>query len=114
MLVYSLSAMGIGWLAISAVRRFEPNRAPEFLLVGGRSRAYSGVIRHWPNVRPQVLAANFRNGQEATRVEDKPEASKHFSTPLLFSIHEAKGLEYENIVLYRFVSNHRVFHRIGI
>lgn len=118
----------------------------------------------------RVLAANFRNGQEATRVanqllkikqrrfgsidresnflvraigddagsvnliddtaaikkdldtrirksnqfavlvmrdEDKVEARKHFSTPLLFSIHEAKGLEYENIVLYRFVSDHR-------
>lgn len=41
------------------------------------------------------------------RDEDKPEAKKHFATPLLFSIHEAKGLEYENIVLYRFVSNHR-------
>ena len=26
---------------------------------------------------------------------------------MLFSIHEAKGLEYENIVLYRFVSDHR-------
>ena len=39
--------------------------------------------------------------------EDKAEARKHFSTPLLFSIHEAKGLEYENIVLYRFVSDHR-------
>jgi len=25
----------------------------------------------------------------------------------LFSIHEAKGLEYENIVLYRFISDHR-------
>ncbi len=41
------------------------------------------------------------------RDEDKAEAKKHFSTPLLFSIHEAKGLEYENIVLYRFVSDHR-------
>ena len=41
------------------------------------------------------------------RDEDKPEARKHFATPLLFSIHEAKGLEYENIVLYRFVSDHR-------
>ena len=39
--------------------------------------------------------------------EDKAEARKVFSTPLLFSIHEAKGLEYENIVLYRFVSEHR-------
>lgn len=118
----------------------------------------------------RVLAANFRNGQEATRVanqllkikqrrfgsidresnylveavgceagavnlladkevlkkdldrqisqstqfavlvmrdEDKAEARRHFSTPLLFSIHEAKGLEYESIVLYHFVSDHR-------
>ena len=39
--------------------------------------------------------------------EDKAAAREYFSTPLLFSIHEAKGLEYENIVLYRFVSGHR-------
>ena len=41
------------------------------------------------------------------RDEDKQDACKYFSTPLLFSIHEAKGLEYENIVLFRFVSGHR-------
>ncbi|MCM8594063.1 ankyrin repeat domain-containing protein [Accumulibacter sp.] len=41
------------------------------------------------------------------RDEDKAEARRHFRTPLLFSIHEAKGLEYENIILYRFVSDHR-------
>lgn len=41
------------------------------------------------------------------RDEDKNEARRHFTTPLLFSIHEAKGLEYENIILYRFVSDHR-------
>jgi len=41
------------------------------------------------------------------RDEDKQDARKYFSSPLLFSIHEAKGLEYENIVLYRFVSGHR-------
>ena len=41
------------------------------------------------------------------RDEDKAEARRHFATPLLFSIHEAKGLEYDNIVLYRFVSDHR-------
>ncbi len=41
------------------------------------------------------------------RDEDKLEARRHFATPLLFSIHEAKGLEYENIILYRFVSDHR-------
>ena len=41
------------------------------------------------------------------RDEDKGEARKFFQTPLIFSIHEAKGLEYENIVLYRFLSDHR-------
>ncbi len=41
------------------------------------------------------------------RDDDKAEARRHFHTPLIFSIHEAKGLEYENIVLYRFVSANR-------
>lgn len=41
------------------------------------------------------------------RDEDKAAARKFFQTPLIFSIHEAKGLEYENIVLYRFLSDHR-------
>ena len=41
------------------------------------------------------------------RDEDKQEARKYFQTPLLFSVHEAKGLEYENVVLFRFVSDHR-------
>lgn len=37
--------------------------------------------------------------------EDKAEARKLFQTPLLFSVQEAKGLEYENIILVNFVSN---------
>jgi len=41
------------------------------------------------------------------RDEDKAAAARHFSTPLIFSVHEAKGLEYEGIVLYRFVSSQR-------
>ncbi len=41
------------------------------------------------------------------REEDKLEARKYFATPLLFSIHEAKGLEYDNIVLFKFVSGYR-------
>ncbi|GAB6183353.1 AAA family ATPase [Thermodesulfovibrio hydrogeniphilus] len=39
------------------------------------------------------------------RDEDKAAARKYFDTPLIFSIHEAKGLEYDNVVLYNFVSN---------
>lgn len=37
--------------------------------------------------------------------EQKAEASQHFRTPLVFSIQEAKGLEYENIILYNFLSS---------
>jgi hypothetical protein len=41
------------------------------------------------------------------RDEDKAEARKQFDTPLIFSVHEAKGLEYDSIVLFRFVSDNR-------
>jgi len=36
--------------------------------------------------------------------EQKNMARKYFTTPLIFSVQEAKGLEYENIILYNFVS----------
>jgi hypothetical protein len=36
--------------------------------------------------------------------EQKIQAKQQFQTPLVFSIQEAKGLEYENIILYNFVS----------
>lgn len=41
------------------------------------------------------------------RDEDKAEARAVFRTPLVFSVHEAKGLEYPSIILYRFVSGQR-------
>lgn len=41
------------------------------------------------------------------REEDKAAARKVFSTPLLFSVQEAKGLEYPNVILYRILSDER-------
>lgn len=38
------------------------------------------------------------------RNEDKPKARELFRTPLLFSVQELKGLEYENVILYNFIS----------
>lgn len=38
--------------------------------------------------------------------EEKQAVKKYFKTPLVFSIHEAKGLEYENIILVNFISNY--------
>jgi hypothetical protein len=40
------------------------------------------------------------------RNEDKVEARRYFQTPLVFSIHEAKGLEYENIILFNIISKY--------
>jgi hypothetical protein len=36
----------------------------------------------------------------------KEETRRFFKTPLVFSIQEAKGLEYDNVILVNFVSNH--------
>jgi hypothetical protein len=38
--------------------------------------------------------------------DDKGKVRKYFKTPLVFSIQEAKGLEYENIILVNFISNY--------
>jgi hypothetical protein len=36
--------------------------------------------------------------------EQKNEVKNTFQTPLVFTIHEAKGLEYEHVILYNFIS----------
>lgn len=41
------------------------------------------------------------------RDEDKAAVRQFFDSPLLFSIQEAKGLEYESVVLVNFISNER-------
>lgn len=41
------------------------------------------------------------------RDEHKAEARQRLRTPLIFSIHEAKGLEYETVIVYRVVSAER-------
>jgi hypothetical protein len=43
--------------------------------------------------------------------EQKAGAQQHFSTPLVFTIQEAKGLEYENIILYNFLSQEEQRYR---
>ncbi|RYZ75134.1 MAG: ATP-dependent helicase, partial [Proteobacteria bacterium] len=37
----------------------------------------------------------------------KDKARRYFQTPLVFSVREAKGLEYENVILYNIVSDNR-------
>jgi hypothetical protein len=68
-------------------------------------------------VRRDLNAQTRRSTRFAVLVlrdEDKIEAQKQFDTPLIFSVHEAKGLEYDSIVLFRFVSGNRAqFNQIA-
>jgi hypothetical protein len=50
-------------------------------------------------------AASARFAILVLHPEQKTEVRKYFRTPLVFSIHEAKGLEYDNVLLYGFVSS---------
>ena len=62
------------------------------------------------NVLKKINSQTSRSMHTAVLVprnEDKAEAARHFKTPLLFSVQEAKGLEYANIVLYNFVTTSR-------
>ena len=62
-----------------------------------------------PVRRKQLNDSTKRSTKYAVLVmtqEEKTAARKVFETPLLFSIHEAKGLEYENIILVNFISNY--------
>jgi hypothetical protein len=60
-----------------------------------------------PEVRAEIDAKTRRSTRYAVvvlRDEDKALARAAFSTPLLFSVQEAKGLEYENVILFNMVS----------
>jgi AAA domain/Ankyrin repeats (many copies) len=51
--------------------------------------------------------ASVRYAVIVLRDEDKPSARAHFATPLVFSVHEAKGLEYPNVILFQIISGNR-------
>ena len=51
--------------------------------------------------------ASVQHAVIVLRDEDKAAARVHLRTPLLFSVHEAKGLEYPHVVLYNLVSGQR-------
>ncbi len=51
--------------------------------------------------------ASVRYAVIVLRDEDKAAAREWFGTPLIFSVHEAKGLEYSNVILFQFVSGNR-------
>lgn len=73
----------------------------------------AGAVEFFPDkesVKRDLDARTRESTQFAVLVlrdEDKPGARAFFRTPLVFSVHEAKGLEYPNIILYNFISSQR-------
>jgi hypothetical protein len=69
------------------------------------------------SVRKQLDASTARSTKFAVLVmhpEQKALAERIFSTPLVFSIAEAKGLEYESIILFNFIDNEQqIFKEIA-
>jgi hypothetical protein len=93
-------------------RRFgSVDRETNFLVdaVGGETGSIS-LLSDKDNVKRALDEQTRQSTSVAVlvlREEDKIEARRFFRTPLVFAIHEAKGLEYESIVLFRFISDQR-------
>jgi hypothetical protein len=93
-------------------RRFGSiDRESNFLVTAVNQDAGTvSLLADGDRARAELNAQTRRSTRFAVLVlrdEDKAEARKRFDTPLIFSVHEAKGLEYDSIVLFRFVSDNR-------
>lgn len=65
-------------------------------------------LRDSPLIRQEINQKTRKSTHFAILVlrdEEKPMVSQYFQTPLVFSIHEAKGLEYDNVILYNFITS---------
>jgi hypothetical protein len=98
-------------LKIKQARFGSIDRESNFLVESASSQ--DGQVRLLP-----ARAATLRELDTQTRAsvhhavivlrdEDKRAAREHFRTPLVFSVHEAKGLEYPHVILYALVSGQR-------
>src|SRR6185437_5116536 len=81
--------------------------------VGELEGRVAGLVK-----KDEVLRSLDRVARTSTRVavivlseDQKAEARRHFSTPLVFSVLEAKGLEYDVVILYDLVSSERAAYR---
>ncbi|MBN2448878.1 MAG: UvrD-helicase domain-containing protein [Lentisphaeria bacterium] len=69
-----------------------------------------GTVELLPDTADAKRDVNLKTRKSARfavvvlRPEDKAEARRYFETPLVFSVQEAKGLEYADILLYNLVS----------
>ena len=104
-------------LRVKSARFGSIDRETNYLVKALSNRAGSvELTRDSQQTRLDIDTKTSRSTRVAVivmREEDKPEAKRSFHTPLVFSVQEAKGLEYENIVLLNCVSNNaRAFDEI--
>ena len=87
------------------------DRESNYLVRAVNSQA--GLVELFADSEPLRRELNDKTRRSARtavivmREEDKADARRQFQTPLVFSIQEAKGLEYESVILLNFVSANR-------
>ncbi len=114
----AVAALANRLLRIKNLRFGSLDRESTFLVEAAAQRPGEVVfLTDTPDAQRQLNARIRRSTQWAVvvlREEDKPAVRQYFDTPLLFSVHEAKGLEYENIVLVNCISQYeRLFRDVA-
>jgi hypothetical protein len=98
-------------LKIKQARFGSVDRESNFLVRSTAPEAGSVVLVAAKDAAVQALdAATRQSAQHAVIVlsdDDKPAVRARFRTPLVFSVHEAKGLEYPHVLLVDIVSGQR-------
>jgi hypothetical protein len=98
-------------LKIKHARFGSIDRETNFLVQSCASQAGSVQLLADTEATRRELNARTRGSTQfavlVLRDEDKAEVRRQFQTPLVFSVHEAKGLEYANVILVDMVSGQR-------
>ena len=111
----NITSMGNKLLKIKNARFGSIDKESTYLVDSvSENKGEINFYKDTPKIRKQLNDKTGRSTKYAVLVmkaEDKADVRKFFKTPLIFSIHEAKGLEYENIILVNFISNNSVEFR---
>jgi hypothetical protein len=107
--------LGNNLLKVKITRFGSIDRESNYLI--GTVSKHKGEVLLYPDEEKKKNELNKRT-QNSTHYavivpsnEQKAEARRFFKTPLVFSVHEAKGLEYENVILLNFISGNEAEFR---
>jgi len=105
-----VTALANQLLLIKNARFGSIDKESSYLVVPNSNQ--KGEVEYLENNKSINLELNSKTSLSAKfavlvlRNEDKAAARKFYNTPLLFSVQEAKGLEYENIILFNTISTY--------